>query len=136
MLPEWGLDILVVDDDARCLECLEDFLSIDGHRIRTATRGEEAVGIVRAVRRERRAFDLSILDIHVPDMNGLETFARLAELLPGIAVIFISGDSDDSIGRSVRDLGGLGLVSKPIDLDRVRGLIRRYSVGESNDAPG
>ncbi len=126
-----GLKILVVDDDVRCLRSLEDFLERDGHFIETATTGQEAVEITRRYiererERERFQFQLSILDFHVPDMSGLETFERLSTLLPGLGAIFISGDLSDTLESSILAAGGFALFRKPLDLGRMRQAIEAY----------
>ena len=115
-----AFDILVVDDDVDSLLSLEDFLGLEGHRIHTATRGREAVGLARRFRAERRSIQLSILDVHVPDMSGLDTYRHLAEMLPNLAAIFISGDCSHELETSVQELAGTVLLAKPLDLDRMR----------------
>ena len=72
------LRILSVDDDARTLETLEFFLEVDGHEIYTASRGHEAVTVARRLRRERKRVDLSILDYHMTDKPGSDTFFKLS----------------------------------------------------------
>lgn len=121
-----ALNILVVDDDVHSLESIGDFLEQDGHWIRTATRGSEAVHIARDFLREKRYLQLSILDFHVPDMSGIETFKSLIALLPGMGGIFISGDNSDSMESSILAAGGFALCPKPIDLRCLRQVIEAY----------
>ena len=118
-----GLQILVVDDDLPCLESIETYLVSDGHRVLTATGGLEALDRARHLKRENQILDLSILDFHMPDLTGIETFTRLVEEFPLVAGIFISGDASISLERLVREAGGRALVPKPLDLFRVRNLI-------------
>ena len=124
-----GLYILVVDDDVRCGTSLGEFLEGEGHVISTATRGREAVTIAQRFRREDRRFELSILDFHVPDMSGLETFESLIGLLPEMRAIFISGDASESLEGVVRSAGGLALIRKPLDLQSLRRTIDDYWKG-------
>jgi two-component system OmpR family response regulator len=119
----WGLRILVVDDDLPCLESIESCLLSDGHKVLTATGGLEALDRARHLRRENQGLDLSILDFHMHDLTGIETFARLLEEFPRVAGIFISGDASLSLERLVREAGGRALVPKPLDFFRVRSLI-------------
>ena len=84
------LKILLVDDDVGCLRSLENLLELDGHEISTATRGQEAVDLARQLRREKREPELSILDYHVPDLTGLETYELLSQELPDLGAIFVT----------------------------------------------
>jgi two-component system NtrC family response regulator len=118
------LRILVVDDDERCLASVEAFLAHDGHDILTATRGLEAVDHARRLKRENRHLDLSILDFNMPDITGIETFERLVAEIPGIPAIFISGDVSSALEQMVFRAGGRALVRKPLDIARIRSLIR------------
>ncbi|MCZ6795451.1 MAG: response regulator [Planctomycetota bacterium] len=121
-----GLKILVVDDDVHSLASIGDFLERDGHSIRMARCGWEAVDIVRRLRREKWHFELSILDFHVPDLSGIEIFQRLSLLDPGLGAIFVSGDSSDSMEDSIQQAGGFALCPKPLDLGGLRRLIEAY----------
>lgn len=123
------MDILLVDDDVHCLASLEDLLEQDGHRTHTATRGREALGLARRLRSENRRFQLSILDVHVPDMTGLDTYRGLSSLWPDIGGIFITGDPSSDLEVSVSQVGGLALVRKPLDVCRMRALLTTYESG-------
>ena len=118
------LKILLVDDDENCLESVRTLLSLDGHFIFTATHGREAVEWARRLRKERAHLDLSILDYHMPDLTGLETFERILAELPDVQGIFISGEPSHTLETQVVQAGGRALVRKPVDLPLIRGLIR------------
>ena len=120
------LHILVVDDDVGCLASLEEVLLQDGHDVSTATRGEEALAKARQLSREKRRPELSILDYHVPDLSGLETFSRLTDELPQIGAIFISGDASDDLETKVLSAGGFAFVRKPLDAVRVREVVQSF----------
>ena len=132
------LKILLVDDDVGCLRSLENLLEIDGHEITTATRGQEAVNLARQLRREKREPVLSILDYHVPDLPGLETYELLSQELPGLGAIFITGDASGGLEERVLSAGGLALVRKPLDSGRIRGAVnvfqRRWVAGYEDDS--
>jgi DNA-binding response OmpR family regulator len=129
-----GLRILIVDDDENCLESLGAFLSFEGHYIFTASRGLEAIDFARRCRRAMERLDLSILDYHMPDHTGTEIFRELMLELPGTQAIFISGDPSRALEREVEEVGGYALVTKPLDLYRVRSLIAKFSGGASQGA--
>ncbi len=126
------LNILVVDDDVGCLASVEELLLHDGHDVVTATRGEEALELVRARRQQeevldRDVFELSILDYNVPDLDGLETFAALLGELPRLGGIFISGEASDDLESRVISAGGFALIPKPLDATRFRATLAAFA---------
>jgi len=127
------LKILLVDDDVGCLRILENLLELDGHEISTATRGQEAVDLARQLRREKREPELSILDYHVPDLTGLETYELLSQELPGLGAIFVTGDASSGLEERILEAGGLALVRKPLDSVRIRGAVKTFQRRWSSD---
>ena len=119
------LSILVVDDDENWLSSFASFLIQDGHSAYMARDGGEALDFARRLRSENERLDLSILDCHMPDLSGVETFRRLIVEIPAVVGIFVSGDPSVSLEEEVRNAGGLALVPKPVNIDRVRGLLSR-----------
>lgn len=120
------LKILLVDDDIGCLKSLENLLELDGHEISTATRGQDAVALARELREQKREPELSILDYHVPDLTGLETYELLSQELPGLGAIFITGDASSGLEERILSAGGLALVRKPLDSGRIRGAVSAF----------
>ncbi|HLU48235.1 MAG TPA: response regulator [Planctomycetota bacterium] len=130
-----GLDILLVDDDEACLATLEDALEQDGHRILTASRGLEALDRARRAGSAGHACQLTILDVHMPDLSGPETFDELVGVWPDLSAIFVSGRMDEALVRSTRATGVLACLEKPFDLHEMRRLVGRLS-GEISARPG
>jgi CheY-like chemotaxis protein len=79
-------DILVIDDDPAILSVAELLLKRDGHEVVVA---REAGKGLRAL--EAAPFDLVIVDIFMPEMDGLETINQVHRLRPGLPVIVMSG---------------------------------------------
>jgi CheY-like chemotaxis protein len=79
-------DILVIDDDPAILSVAELLLKRDGHEVVVA---REASKGLRAL--EDEPFDLVIVDIFMPEMDGLETINQVHRLRPGLPVIVMSG---------------------------------------------
>ncbi|MBN1441387.1 MAG: response regulator [Planctomycetes bacterium] len=123
-----GLNIMVVDDDVRCLDAIQELLALDGHWTCAATRGMDALRLAERLRVENRPLELSILDVDVPDMTGLETFVRLSSLQPGIGGIFITGDSSRSLEGTVKAIGGFALVRKPLEVSLVRKTVTDFRI--------
>lgn len=119
-----SLRVLVLDDDVRFLESFQELLLTDGHSVYPATRGMEAVEIVR-----RTPIDLSFLDFDLPDFNGLETFVQIHRQRPELPAVFVTGNPTEALVRRVRDAGGLALIKKPFVTRAVRVVIRKVIRG-------
>ncbi|WP_308016196.1 response regulator transcription factor [Nonomuraea aurantiaca] len=116
--------VLVVDDEPDLLEVLEKTLCQEGWQVRAAASGAAAI---RAA--EEFAPDAAILDVMLPDLNGLELMHRLRALRPELCVLFLT--ARDAVEDRVAGItaGGDDYVTKPFSLDevlaRLRGLLRR-----------
>ncbi len=116
--------VLVVDDEPSLAELLGSVLRYEGWDIRTAADGRSAV---RAAREFQP--DAVVLDIMLPDFDGLEVLRRLRASLPHICVLFLT--AKDSVQDRVAGItaGGDDYVTKPFSLEeviaRLRGLLRR-----------
>jgi uncharacterized repeat protein (TIGR01451 family) len=86
--------VLVVDDELEVRQVLQEFLSSRGYDVTTASGGAEAVAMVEAVKP-----DLVLLDVAMPDMDGVETLKRMVAIEPALAVIMVTANAD--IGRIV-----------------------------------
>jgi two-component system, OmpR family, response regulator len=116
--------VLVVDDEESLAEVLASVLRRDGWTARTAYTGEQAV-------LEARAFqpDVVVLDMMLPDLDGLEVLAKVRTLDPDVAVLFLT--ARESLEERIAGItaGGDDYVTKPFSLEevlaRLRGLLRR-----------
>ena len=104
--------ILIADDDPQVRDVLERFLTEKGYAVSTATGGLEALEMLVEVEP-----DVLLLDIEMPDLNGLEVLRRI--LAGGIdaEVIMVSGYDDEEACRMAIRLGAADFVTKPMDLD-------------------
>ena len=106
--------ILVVDDEPDMCWALENILRPAGYAVTTTTRGAEAIQ-----KAQERFFNLALLDIRLPDTEGIELVAPLKEMHPDIAVIVITGYA--SLETAVRALneGASVYLTKPLNLDEM-----------------
>ncbi len=122
--------VLVVDDEPNLADLLTMALRYEGWQIRSAPDGLAAI---RAAREFKP--DAVVLDIMLPDLNGLEVLRRLREDSPHLPVLFLT--AKDAVEDRIAGLtaGGDDYVTKPFSLEevvaRVRGLMRRTSVATS-----
>jgi DNA-binding response OmpR family regulator len=77
--------ILIVDDEKNLLKLYEKEFAEEGYRVITASSGSEALQKI-----QKEPFDLVILDIRMPDLNGVETLKKIMESTPKIPVILNS----------------------------------------------
>src|SRR6516225_2481686 len=116
--------VLVVDDEPSLAELLASVLRYEGWEIRTAGDG---TGAVRTAREFRP--DAVVLDIMLPDFDGLEVLRRVRAELPHVCVLFLT--ARDAVEDRVAGItaGGDDYVTKPFSLEevlaRLRGLLRR-----------
>jgi CheY-like chemotaxis protein len=104
--------VLVVDDELEVRQVLREFLSSRGYDVTTASGGAEAVAIVETIKP-----DLILLDVAMPDMDGVETLKRIVAIEPALAVIMVTANSDIGTTSKLLALGAVDYVPKPFDLD-------------------
>ena len=111
--------ILLVEDDASMRSSLTMILKHKGYLVETAASGFEALEKVKG-----DPFHLGMLDIKLPDMDGIELLGTLKEIRPDMVIIMVTGYA--SIETAVRALnnGASAYITKPVNLDEVIATIR------------
>lgn len=118
--------LLITDDDDACRDSLRDVLETKGYTTHLASCGREAVKIARCVE-----IHLLILDVHLPDYSGLETFKIIRnEISVPIPGIFISGEITKELQIDLISANAYTLIPKPINVnilqDSVEQVIAKY----------
>ena len=115
--------ILVVDDEPRVVEMLQEWLASDGYEVCAASQATEALKLFF----ERRP-GLAVVDLRMPGMDGFQLIGRLRELSQAPILILSALSDDEQIVRGL-DLGADDYVTKPVSrgpfLARIRSLLRR-----------
>lgn len=112
--------ILVADDDAMVRSTVSKILEMFGHQVLTADDGRQALDLVDD------SFDVIILDINMPDMDGFQTINALNQLNFNIPVLFLTGAGSMDYAVKAINLGAYDFLTKPIeDLDIFNVKIRR-----------
>lgn len=101
--------ILVVDDDKSILRTFSRILQKSGYDIDTAETGKEAME-----KAENRHFDLALVDIRLPDMDGTELLAKLKNQLQNTVKIMITGFPSLETGVKALDEGADAYLVKPV----------------------
>ena len=104
------LDILVVDDDQATRLSLAYALSDGGHRVTEACDGEEAIALA-----SERTFDVALLDVRLPKVDGLTIFRRLRQRAPATAVILMTAFATIPDAVATLREGAYDYVTKPFD---------------------
>ena len=118
------MNVLVVEDDPRISDVLEYALKAEGHEVRTAQRGREAIEMAK-----RSSPALIVLDVGLPDIDGFEV-CRTVRKYSDVPIIFLTSRSDE-IDRVVGlEIGGDDYVVKPFSprelLARIKAIRRRH----------
>ena len=120
-MPRAKPTILVVDDEQMALVLIKRLLSESGYQVVTAQSGFEALDLFR---RQPQAFQLVLLDLTMPFMDGEETFHRLREIRADIPVVLCTGFiRADRLDRLMKD-GIAGFLRKPLAPDQIVDHIR------------
>jgi CheY-like chemotaxis protein len=112
--------VLVIDDNAEARDLVRRFLTDEGFEVVEAAGGEAGLALARSAQP-----DLITLDVLMPTMDGWSVLAALKAdpALAGIPVVMLTMLDDKNLGFA---LGASDFMTKPIDRDRLRGLLARY----------
>jgi two-component system OmpR family response regulator len=118
--------VLVVDDDVRLYELLESYLTQNGVSPAHANRGSRALDLLG-----REAFDAVLLDVMMPEMDGLHVLRKLRERWPSLPVIMLTAKGDETDRVVGLELGADDYLPKPFSprelLARLKAVLRRAS---------
>ena len=113
--------VLVVDDDPDILEALSEILEAEGFEIRRARNGKEALE-----RLEPEPPNLILLDLMMPVMDGWEFAQRMRQKPAAVAAIpIIVLSADRNVGSKAADIGAVGHLAKPFELNDLLDMVRR-----------
>jgi len=119
-----GASILIVDDEQTMREACREVLAPEGFILGEASSGEAALEVIR-----RQSFDLIILDLKIPRMDGMEILRRVQKESPGTATVVITGyPSVDTAVEAMR-LGAADFLPKPFTPEVLRITVRRVLNG-------
>ena len=119
-MPEAPAHILVIDDDKAMRDACFQILSRQGYRVELAASAKQGLTLL-----ERLSFDAILLDLVMPDMDGLEALKKIRALDPDVEVIIITGyGTIQSAVESIK-AGAFHFLSKPFVPDDLRNLVSR-----------
>jgi two-component system NtrC family response regulator len=106
--------ILVVDDELIVCRSVKKILEKDGHNIAMAQRGRDALDLV-----DNKPFDMLIVDLKMPEMDGIEVLTRVKEKYPDIMVIMITGYATVETAVKAMKMGAFDYIPKPFSPDEL-----------------
>jgi CheY-like chemotaxis protein len=108
------LDILIVDDDHDLADAIGEALEMAGHSPTIAHSGTEAIEKYCG-----RSFDMTFMDVKLPDINGVETFLTIREMDPSARVIMMTGYRIDQLLAQATDNGAIKVLHKPFAMEEM-----------------
>ena len=103
--------VLVVDDEEALRTVLSSELASEGYQVESASDGDEAISIV-----QNKQFDLILLDIKMPKVDGFEVLKFVKKSYPQMKVIMLTAFADLKNAIESKKLGAEDFISKPYDL--------------------
>ena len=131
-MPDGFVRALVVDDHPMVREGLRSMLGADGIEVA----GEAASGADALERAGELAPDLVLLDLELPDADGLSVLARLRERYPRLPVLVVTMHQDPELVRRAVQAGAAGYVLKGVDRQELLAGVRAVAAGGSVFDPG
>ncbi len=106
--------ILLVDDEERFRQTLAKRLQLEGFEVRACGSGTEGLAALRA-----EPYDIVILDIRMPGMDGLTALKQIKELAPEVEVIMLSGHASVDAAVEIMQAGGSEYLLKPVSTEEL-----------------
>ncbi len=112
------IKVLIADDEKNMRTTLASILKREGYQISTAATGEEAVDLC-----SKEGFDVILMDVRMPGIDGVEAFRQIRKHREGVRVIMMSAYSVDEMKEAALEEGAIAFLSKPLDVEKVIKLV-------------
>ena len=112
--------ILVADDDQVARELLAEALSREGYRVRVAASGEECLHMAEA-----EVFDLALIDLRMPGLDGLAVLKGLGPIQPDLPVVILTAFASIETAIEAVNAGACDYLSKPFRMEEIKVVVRR-----------
>ena len=126
-----GSRIIVVDDEPNICRALDRLLTRDGYQVETISKPQTALKKLATAN-----YDLVLLDIRMPDMDGIEFYDRMKEIDPLFPqkVICITGDVISPANQAFLDKNGIPCIAKPFGTEELKALVKSVLGGKTSHA--
>jgi two-component system response regulator HydG len=112
--------ILIVDDEPDTCANLSDILSDLGYQVDTAESGLAALELIK-----QRSYDIGLLDLRMPGMDGLELYRRIREVSAGTVAIVVTAYATSDTAKTILSAGAWQIVPKPVNIQALLELVSR-----------
>ncbi|MBI4011135.1 MAG: sigma-54-dependent Fis family transcriptional regulator [Candidatus Rokubacteria bacterium] len=112
--------ILIADDDPVARDLLAEVLAKEGYRVRAAAGGRECLELARS-----GPVDLALLDLRMPDLDGLEVLRQIQALHPGVPILILTAFATLETAIEAIRAGAYDYLSKPFRMEEIRLVVRR-----------
>jgi len=112
--------VLLIDDEVEFLEALSERMEIRGMEVTTAENADSAVSAINS-----GDFDAIVLDLQMPDMNGIDMLKVIRKTNPDMQVILLTGQATLEAGIQAMKLGAMDFMEKPADIDALTDKIKK-----------
>ena len=114
----FDINLLIIDDHSNFLETMIDLFEEKGVHCTGVTSGMAALRQI-----EKKSFDAILLDIKMPELNGVETFKKMKKYCKVPLVIMMTAHKVDHLIREALQEGAVGVLRKPFDINEVLNII-------------
>ncbi|MFW5731061.1 MAG: sigma-54-dependent transcriptional regulator [Desulfonatronovibrionaceae bacterium] len=115
--------VLLVDDEKDFVDVLTQRMKGKGLEVKSAYSGQEALKAV-----DSESFDAIILDMKMPDMDGIETLKKMKQINPDLQVILLTGHATVDKGVEAMKLGAMDFLEKPAEINALLEKIHKANV--------
>jgi DNA-binding NtrC family response regulator len=115
------VSVLIVDDDAAIRKTLSMILEKEGYLVETVANGKQGIEATK-----KRFFNVALIDVRLPDVDGTELLERLTETEPRMIKIIVTGYASLQNAVAAVNKGADGYVLKPFDADELLAMIEKH----------
>lgn len=115
-----GEKVLLVDDEKDFIEALGERMENRGMDVSTTTSAKDAIKRVK-----EEAYDAIVLDLQMPEMDGIEALKAIKKINPDMQVILLTGYATVEKGIEAMKLGAMDLIEKPTDIETIAEKIKK-----------
>jgi two-component system OmpR family response regulator len=108
------MQMLLVDDEDDFRMTLANRLKLRKIDVTDVASGNEAIDLAR-----QKSFDVAVIDVKMPGIDGIETLKQIKQLQPAIEVVMLTGHASIESGMEAMKLGAFDYVMKPCDIDEL-----------------
>jgi len=115
-----GEKVLLVDDEKDFIEALGERMENRGMNVSTTTSAKDAIKRVK-----KESYDAIVLDLQMPEMDGMEALKAIKKINPDMQVILLTGHATVEKGIEAMKLGAMDLIEKPTDIETIAEKIKK-----------